>query len=73
MGKFRLHDTLLFFLSHYAVDFVLLVYKRVITCNSTAEVALWFPLTAGLKPLRLIHECLHLDYTFGTITLENYS
>jgi len=72
--KFHLHDMLLlFFLSHHAVDFMLFVYRRVITCNSTAEVALWFALTEGLKSLHLILECLHLDYTFGRMTLENYS
>lgn len=72
MGKYHLHDMLLlFFLSHYAVDFVLRIYKGVITCNTTAEVALWFVLRAGLKSLCLILGCLHLDYTFGTITLEN--
>lgn len=41
VGNFHFHNVLLlFFLSHYAVDFVLLACKRVITCYSTAEVAL---------------------------------
>lgn len=62
-----------YFSFHIVLQILLLVCKRVITWNSTAEVALWFALIAGLKSLCLILECLHLDYTFGTITPENDS